>query len=144
MYASTLFFLKGPVIFKLTRPVRLIILSITRILFLKRAIEGDGSFDGIPVAVLTQAHATLSVIIACSPTLKPFMDSMRTGMLSVSLNKRSAGTTFGRDSEPSRSEQRSQRCTTSSQGHYNSFRLPHIGKEILGDRGIQAQQKRLR
>jgi hypothetical protein len=55
----------------------------------------DLSFDGIPFYILSQTHAALSVIIACSPALKPFMDNVRTGMLSASLSKHGARSTFG-------------------------------------------------
>ena len=58
----------------------------------------DLSFDSIPYSIATQVHSTLSIIVACSSALKPFMDSVRTGMLSASLAKHGAGTTFGQDS----------------------------------------------
>ncbi|KAK7186293.1 hypothetical protein PSPO01_07682 [Paraphaeosphaeria sporulosa] len=76
----------------------LILLCITRVILLDRAIHGDWSFDSIPYAITTQAYSTISVLVACLPGLKPFMDSVRTGMLSASLAKRNAGTTFGQDS----------------------------------------------
>lgn len=77
---------------------RLIIVSTLRLVFLHRAITADLSFDGIPYGIATQCHSTLSVIVACSPALKPFMDNVRTGMLSASLAKHTPGTTFGKDS----------------------------------------------
>lgn len=43
-------------------------------------------------------HTTFSVIVACSPALKPFIDNVRTGMLSASLAQHKVGTTFGQDS----------------------------------------------
>jgi hypothetical protein len=58
----------------------------------------DLSFDSIPYSITTQIHSTFSIIVACSSALKPFMDSVRTGMLSASLAKHGAGTTFGQDS----------------------------------------------
>ncbi|KAF2677530.1 hypothetical protein K458DRAFT_349898, partial [Lentithecium fluviatile CBS 122367] len=76
----------------------LIAISVLRIYFLQHFLRGDISFNSIPFFTLTQGHATLSVIIACSLALKPFMDSVHTGMLSASLAKHGPGTTFGQDS----------------------------------------------
>jgi hypothetical protein len=79
---------------------RLIVISIVRLIFLAHFV-GQGkepSYDIIPFMIATQIHSTLSVIVACSPALKPFMDNVRTGMLSASLAKRGPGTTFGQNS----------------------------------------------
>ena len=79
---------------------RLIAASITRLAYIHHFIKTgmDLSFDSIPYSITTQIHSTFSIIVACSSALKPFMDSVQTGMLSVSLAKHGPGTTFGHDS----------------------------------------------
>ncbi|KAF2450520.1 hypothetical protein P171DRAFT_516380 [Karstenula rhodostoma CBS 690.94] len=78
----------------------LILLGITRVILLDRAIHGDWSFDSIPYAITTQAYSTVSVIVACLPGLKPFIDSVRTGMLSASLARRERLRPHNRPSVP--------------------------------------------
>ncbi|KAF2662413.1 hypothetical protein K491DRAFT_709782 [Lophiostoma macrostomum CBS 122681] len=91
---------KAVVVFIFLVRVVLIIASLARLLYLRHFVRSgmDASFDSIPYGLATQVHSTLSIIVACSSALKPFMDSVRTGMLSVSLAKHGAGTTFGQDS----------------------------------------------
>jgi hypothetical protein len=70
--------------------------AITRLVFLKRLhVSVDPTFDSIAYSISTQCQATFSVIAACIPTLKPFMDRAESGMLNVSLKSRSAGGTYG-------------------------------------------------
>jgi hypothetical protein len=70
--------------------------AITRLVFLKRLHASvDSTFDSIPYSISTQCQATISVIAACIPTLKPFMDRAESGMLNVSLKSRPAGGTYG-------------------------------------------------
>ncbi|KAF2637433.1 hypothetical protein P280DRAFT_552117 [Massarina eburnea CBS 473.64] len=91
---------KVVVIFIFALRILLITLSVSRLIFFRISFSptADRSFDSIPHFILTQAHAALSVIIDCSPALKPFTDNVPTGMLSVSLANHSAGTTFAKDS----------------------------------------------
>jgi hypothetical protein len=70
--------------------------AIARLVFLKRLhISVDPTFDSIAYSISTQWQATFSVIAACIPTLKPFMDRAESGMLNVSLKSRPAGGTYG-------------------------------------------------
>ena len=70
--------------------------AITRLVFLKRLhVSVDPTFDSIAYSISTQYQATFSVIAACIPTLKPFMDRAESGMLNVSLKSRPAGGTYG-------------------------------------------------
>lgn len=73
--------------------------AITRLVFLGRLnVSVDPTFDSIPYSISTQCQATFSVIAACIPTLKPFMDRAESGMLNVSLKARPAGGTYGNQS----------------------------------------------
>ena len=77
----------------------MIAIAAIRLFYLHYFLDGsDPSFHSIPYFTLTQAHATFSVIIACSPALKPFMNSVRTGMLSISLAKHCPNTYYGQGS----------------------------------------------
>jgi len=70
--------------------------AITRLVFLKRLhVSADPTFDSIAYSISTQCQATFSVIAACIPTLKPFMDRAESGMLNVSLKSRPTGGTYG-------------------------------------------------
>jgi hypothetical protein len=70
--------------------------AITRLVFLKRLhVSVDPTFDSVAYSISTQCQATFSVIAACIPTLKPFMDRAESGMLNVSLKSRPAGGTYG-------------------------------------------------
>ncbi|KAF2471004.1 uncharacterized protein BDR25DRAFT_368735 [Lindgomyces ingoldianus] len=89
---------KAVVIFIFTLRSVLIAMSILRLIFFTKFVTADPAFDSIPYGILTQCHSTLSVIVACSPALKPFMDNVTTGMLSASLGKHTTGTTFGYNS----------------------------------------------
>jgi hypothetical protein len=75
---------------------RVIAAAITRLVFLKRLhVSVDPTFDSIAYSISTQCQATFSVIAACIPTLKPFMDRAESGMLNVSLKSRPTGGTYG-------------------------------------------------
>ncbi|OCK74153.1 hypothetical protein K432DRAFT_410102 [Lepidopterella palustris CBS 459.81] len=87
------------VIFVFSVRLIVIITSIIRLVYLSRIISSsDPSFDSIPYGIVTQCHSTLSVIVACSPSLKPFMDHAKSGMLNISLWQHTAGTTYAKDS----------------------------------------------
>ncbi|ORY16635.1 hypothetical protein BCR34DRAFT_97286 [Clohesyomyces aquaticus] len=100
----------------------LIAISILRLVYLTKFITADPAFDSIPYGILTQCHSTLSVIVACSPALKPFMDSVRTGMLSASLAKHTPGTTWGHD-------------------NYNMQPLSHDSKDDSGNGSSKRRSK---
>jgi hypothetical protein len=88
----------GPLKFLFLRltNIRVIAAAITRLVFLKRLlISTDPTFDSIAYSISTQYQATFSVIAACIPTLKPFMDRAESGMLNASLKSRPAGGTYG-------------------------------------------------
>jgi len=75
---------------------RVIAAAITRLVFLKRLhVSVDPTFDSVAYSISTQCQATFSVIAACIPTLKPFMDRAESGMLDVSLKSRPTGGTYG-------------------------------------------------
>jgi hypothetical protein len=70
--------------------------AITRLVFLKRLhVSVDPTFDSIAYSISTQCQATFSVIAACIPTLKPFMDRAESGMLNASIKSRPTGGTYG-------------------------------------------------
>ncbi|PSN71748.1 hypothetical protein BS50DRAFT_672683 [Corynespora cassiicola Philippines] len=74
----------------------LLVISIVRLNFIRRLMTSDPAYDSIPYAITTQCHSTLSVIVACSPALKPFVDTLRTGVRNTRLEQRVTGTAFGR------------------------------------------------
>ncbi|KAF2198696.1 hypothetical protein GQ43DRAFT_343134, partial [Delitschia confertaspora ATCC 74209] len=69
----------------------LIIVSILRLVYLPGLFTSDPTFDSIPYGIATQCHSTLSVIIACTPALKPFIDNVKSGMLDMSLAPHATG-----------------------------------------------------
>jgi hypothetical protein len=79
-----------------------IVVAIVRLIYLGIFLgekNPDPTFDALPYLYCTQCHAIFSVIVACIPTLKPFMDRAYSGLMAVSLNQRVPGTTFGHSGE---------------------------------------------
>lgn len=115
----------------------LVAISILRLVYLSRSLAAgqDPSFGSIPYSILTQCHGQLSVIIACTPALKPFIDHVQSGMLNVALSKHRPGTTFGQNSfnlqawsresnHESTASKRPRRTTASSTSKKSSLRIP--------------------
>ncbi|CAI6339732.1 unnamed protein product [Periconia digitata] len=80
-------------------------LSVIRVVLMRAYLpEGaDLSFDSIPFHTITQAHAALSITLACGPAFKPFLHNIRTSMLSSRLARRRTQSSFGHDSYVSKS-----------------------------------------
>jgi hypothetical protein len=57
--------------------------------------SSDPTYDSLAYSIVTQCQTTLSVVVACIPALKPYMDRAESGFLAVSLEKRAAGGTYG-------------------------------------------------
>ncbi|KAF2112038.1 hypothetical protein BDV96DRAFT_665054 [Lophiotrema nucula] len=89
---------KATVVFIFALRLVLIVVSILRVVYLNRFVGNDPTFDSLPYGIVTQCHSALSVIVACTPGMKPFLDHAQSGMLSASLGKHGQGTTFGQDS----------------------------------------------
>lgn len=70
--------------------------TIARLVFLKKFHGStDPTYDSLAYHIATQCQLTLSVIVACIPALKPYMDRAESGLLTVSINKRGYGGTYG-------------------------------------------------
>ena len=68
--------------------------AIARLVFLRRlARSSDPTYDSLAYSIATQCQTTLTVVVACIPSLKPFMDRAASGMMAVSLEPRSG--TYG-------------------------------------------------
>jgi hypothetical protein len=75
---------------------RLIAAAIARLVFIRRLYRSsDATYDSLAYSITTQCQTTLSVVVACIPALKPYMDRAQSGFLVVSLEKRAAGGTYG-------------------------------------------------
>ena len=73
----------------------LIVASTLRLVYLPQGFRApDPFFHALPAAVATQSHSTLSVIVACIPALKPFVDNAKSGMLNMTLASHMQGTTY--------------------------------------------------
>ncbi|KAJ5219380.1 uncharacterized protein N7498_001479 [Penicillium cinerascens] len=69
-----------------------IIITIARLIFMKRANSlADMNTDAFATSITTQLNLCVSLMTACIPCLKPFLDAFDSGMLSVSLHKRVGG-----------------------------------------------------
>jgi hypothetical protein len=92
LYDSSLFFCQNLLIYH-----RVIGAAICRLIYLSILEDSpDPTFvDSVTYNVCTQCNATLAVIVACVPTLKPFMDRVESGLLNVSFHPRAPGTTYG-------------------------------------------------
>ncbi|KAF2735780.1 hypothetical protein EJ04DRAFT_599587 [Polyplosphaeria fusca] len=89
---------KAAIIFIFALRFTLASISIVRLIYLIRFIGADPSFGSVPYGIATQCHSALSVVIACIPALKPFIENVQTGMLSASLSKHGPGAKFGEES----------------------------------------------
>ena len=68
--------------------------AIARLVFLRRLVRSpDLTYDSLAYSIATQCQTTLTVVVACIPALKPFMDRAASGMMAVSLEPRSG--TYG-------------------------------------------------
>ncbi len=73
--------LKSKVISKLTY-FSVVPAAITRITYLPKASKsGDLTLDAWPTALCALIVESLSIIVACIPYLKPFLDSLESGMM---------------------------------------------------------------
>lgn len=69
-----------------------IITTIARLVFMKRADSlADMTSAAFAASITTQLNLCVSVMTACIPCLKPFLDAFDSGMLNVSLHKRLGG-----------------------------------------------------
>ncbi|PVH93776.1 hypothetical protein DM02DRAFT_634271 [Periconia macrospinosa] len=77
--------------------ILLIILSFMRVVLLDVSLSNtaDISFDGIPFHAVTQAHAVLSILLACGPAFKPFLQIIQASMPSSRLAKHRTESSFG-------------------------------------------------
>lgn len=57
--------------------------------------SSDPTYDSLAYSIVTQCQTTLSVVVACIPALKPYMDRAESGFLAVSLEHRPVGGTYG-------------------------------------------------
>jgi len=73
-----------------------IIPTIVRLPFLHTAYQSsDYNFASVDSVIITQCVMSLSVISACVPCLKPFLDGFDSGMMGVSLRRRKDGRSGG-------------------------------------------------
>ncbi|KAJ5083380.1 hypothetical protein N7456_012807 [Penicillium angulare] len=69
-----------------------IVTTIVRLIFMKRAKSlADMNDDAFATSITTQLTLCVSLMTACIPCLKPFLDAFDSGMLNVSLHKRLGG-----------------------------------------------------
>ncbi|KAJ5797943.1 uncharacterized protein N7503_007239 [Penicillium pulvis] len=70
-----------------------IIATIVRLVFLRSAPNStDMTYSAFETRITTQCVLCVSLITACIPCLKPFLDAFDSGMLGVGLRKRKGGT----------------------------------------------------
>ena len=68
---------------------RIIPIIIVRLVFVNASSHFvDHPFDDFDITITTVAHINLSIIVSCIPFLKPFMDSLQTGVLASDLRSR--------------------------------------------------------
>lgn len=75
---------------------RLIGAAIARLVLIKKLTDSsDPTYDSLAYSIVTQIQTTLSVVVACIPAYKPYMDRAQSGFLNVSLEPRGAAGTYG-------------------------------------------------
>ena len=63
-------------------------LIITRLVYLNDAYKSnDRTYDDLDTAIVTIFHANLSLVVMAIPFLKPFIDSLQTGILASDLRR---------------------------------------------------------
>lgn len=68
---------------------RIIPIIIVRLVLVNASSDSiDHPFDDFHLAITTIVHVNLSIIVSCIPFLKPFMDSLQTGVLASDLRTR--------------------------------------------------------
>jgi hypothetical protein len=82
----------------------------------------DPTYDSITYHICTACQASISVIVSCIPTMKPFMDRVASGMMNVSLAPRAPGTTYGPSSYEMKnmSKMSGKEASTASQSNQSS------------------------
>ncbi|KAJ5538223.1 hypothetical protein N7494_007702 [Penicillium frequentans] len=83
---------KVPVVVAFASRSTLIIATIVRLVFLHSAPDStDMTYSAFETRITTQCVLCVSLITACIPCLKPFLDAFDSGMLGVGLRKRKGG-----------------------------------------------------
>ncbi|KAJ5638625.1 hypothetical protein N7528_001015 [Penicillium herquei] len=69
-----------------------VITTIVRLVFIKKTQSlADMNTSSFATVITTQTNLCVSLMTACIPCLKPFLDAFDSGMLNVSLHKRASG-----------------------------------------------------
>ena len=63
-------------------------ITIVRLVYLNSALKStDRTYDDLDTVITTIFHANLSIVVMAVPFLKPFMDSLQTGILASDLRR---------------------------------------------------------
>lgn len=80
---------KSPIIIAFAARALIIPIIVVRLVFVNASSGSiDHPFDDFHLAITTIVHVNLSIIVSCIPFLKPFMDSLQTGVLASDLRTR--------------------------------------------------------
>lgn len=80
----------------------------------------DPSYDVFMTALYTQIHMNVSIILSCVPFLKPFTDSLQTGILTSDLHT----------------------LTPANTGYARNFKLRNLGKDASSGSGGSNNKER--
>ncbi|KAI4282999.1 MAG: hypothetical protein L6R35_005268 [Caloplaca aegaea] len=125
---------------------RIVVFSaiIVQLVYASRARgTADVTFDTWPTVLSAQIVQSLSIITACIPCLKPFLESLGTGMIRVDLRPRTKGQ-YGYDSHDlsnlsSKSSGKKEKSALSSNlSHHKHFRhLPDVSTVISANHDVR-------